>query len=78
MIEMPGRFARGTKVGMRGREGREGKMSGGGGGGGWEVEERPREAEDRKKKDAKWKTPRIIESFRVFPWEQWKLNVEFS
>lgn len=33
MIEMPGRFARGTKVGMRGREGREGKMSGGGGGG---------------------------------------------
>lgn len=42
MIEMPGRFARGTKVEMRGREGREGRMSGGRGGGAaeemWERE----------------------------------------
>lgn len=55
MIEMPGRFARGTKVGMRGREGRRGRLdewrtggwrSGGGAG------ERPRGADDEKK-DAK-------------------------
>lgn len=44
MIEMPGRFARGTKVGMRGREGREGRISGGRGGGKVE-EERERETD---------------------------------
>lgn len=56
MIEMPGRFARGTKARMRGSVGREGRMSRGLRGGG-----EAREDEKRHKM-----RNRIIQSFQVF------------